>query len=84
LPKTCVQLKLPLRTMPTTALNAFGVAGCESGVPTRALDFFADGFEWFGPAAHDEEARAEAGEMQSHGAAQAGTASGEEDPFGFQ
>src|SRR5580704_3959942 len=26
LPKTCVQLKLPLRTMPTTALNALGVS----------------------------------------------------------
>jgi len=48
------------------------VTGCVGGGATGALDFFADQFEWLGPAADYEETRAEAGKMQSHGAAETG------------
>jgi len=60
------------------------VARCKSGGAARALDFFADGLEGFRPTADDEEARAETGEMESHGAAQAGATAGQENSLGFQ
>jgi hypothetical protein len=40
------------------------------------LDFVANGFQGFGATADEEEACAETGEMESHGAAEPGAATG--------
>ena len=57
------------------------VAGREGCGATCFFDFFADGFEGFGAAADDEYARAEGGEMQGHGATEAGAAARQENDF---
>jgi hypothetical protein len=42
---------------------------------------FADGFERLWPASDDEQARAETGEVQSHGTSEAGAPASEENIF---
>src|SRR5258708_2057549 len=70
--KICVQLKVPLSTMPTTALKALGVS-----FSVRAMKFPAALLITVSTA-DQKNARAQRGEMQSHGTTQTGAAARQE------